>query len=79
MHCRVLQTLLHPDAHEEGGLGFVDKQLLETQRQAILDLIKEVRIRILMKQLAAIAEAQPVALHCEVGVGLIDGQLTVNH
>ncbi len=27
-----VQALLHPDAHEEGGLGFTDKELLERQR-----------------------------------------------
>lgn len=33
---------MHPDAHPEGGLGFVDKQLLESQRAAVLQLMKEV-------------------------------------
>lgn len=36
------QTFLHPDAHVDGGLAFVDKQLLESQRAAVLQLMKEV-------------------------------------
>lgn len=38
-----VQTFLHPDAHVDGGLAFVDKQLLESQRSAVLQLMKEVR------------------------------------
>lgn len=37
-----IQTFLHPDAHVDGGLAFVDKQLLESQRAAVLQLMKEV-------------------------------------
>ena len=37
------QTLLHPDAHPDGGLGLVDRALLDAQRQAIFELIKEAR------------------------------------
>ena len=37
-----VQTFLHPDAHADGGLAFVDKQLLELQRAAVLQLMKEV-------------------------------------
>ena len=37
-----MQTFLHPDAHVDGGLAFVDKQLLESQRAAVLQLMKEV-------------------------------------
>lgn len=33
-----LQALLHPDAHEEGGLGFTDRELLERQRGCELGL-----------------------------------------
>lgn len=39
-----VQTFLHPDAHADGGLAFVDKQLLESQRAAVLQLMKEVSI-----------------------------------
>ncbi len=38
-----VQTFLHPDAHVDGGLAFVDKQLLESQRAAVMQLMKEVR------------------------------------
>ena len=41
---RHLQTLLHPAAcKEEGGFGFHDRELMETQRAAILELAKDVR------------------------------------
>ena len=39
-----LQTLMHPEAcKEEGGFGFHDRELMETQRTAILELAKDVR------------------------------------
>jgi len=41
-----MQTFLHPDAHADGGLAFVDKQLLESQRAAVLQLMKEVGIQL---------------------------------
>jgi hypothetical protein len=34
---------MHPDTHEEGGLGFTNKKLLDQQRGAIVDIFKEVR------------------------------------
>ena len=40
-----MQALLHEDAHEEGGLAFVNKELLDQQRGAIMELVKEVRAR----------------------------------
>lgn len=42
MQALPIQTFLHPDAHADGGLAFVDKQLLESQRAAVLQLMKEV-------------------------------------
>lgn len=36
---------MHPDTHEEGGLGFTNKQLLDQQRAAVLDIFKEVRVK----------------------------------
>ena len=39
-----LQTLMHPEAcKDEGGFGFHDRELMETQRAAILELAKDVR------------------------------------
>ena len=35
--------MLHSEAHEEGGLAFTNKELLEQQRGAILELMKSVR------------------------------------
>lgn len=37
-----MQAILHPDAHEEGGLGFTNKELLAKQRGVITEVIKEV-------------------------------------
>lgn len=36
------QALLHPEAHEEGGFGFTNKELLAKQRGVVTDIIKEV-------------------------------------
>ena len=38
-----MQAVLHPDAHEEGGLAFNNRELLESQRSAIFELIRDVR------------------------------------
>ena len=38
-----LQALLHPEAHEEGGFGFTNKELLAKQRGVVTDIIKEVQ------------------------------------
>ena len=38
-----MQVLLHTDAHEEGGLAFTNKELLDQQRGAVMELVKEVR------------------------------------
>ena len=48
MQALPVQTFLHPDAHVDGGLAFVDKQLLESQRAAVLQLMKEVLLAALM-------------------------------
>lgn len=36
------QFLLHYDAHEDGGLGLTDRRLLENQRAAIFEMLKDV-------------------------------------
>lgn len=38
---------LHPEAHEDGGFGFTNRELLASQRAAIMDLVKEVGKRML--------------------------------
>ena len=38
----LLQAVLHPDAHEEGGLAFNNRELLESQRSAIYELVRDV-------------------------------------
>ncbi len=35
-----LQTLLHPDAHEDGGLAMNNRVLLEQQRAAIFEMVR---------------------------------------
>ena len=37
----VAQTLLHAEAHEEGGLAMNNRVLLEQQRGAIYELIRD--------------------------------------
>jgi len=37
-----LQAILHPEAHEDGGFGFTNKELLARQRGVMTDIIKEV-------------------------------------
>ena len=36
----LLQTLLHPDAHEDGGLAMNNRVLLEQQRAAIFEMVQ---------------------------------------
>lgn len=36
----LLQTLLHPDAHEDGGLAMNNRVLLEQQRAAIFEMVR---------------------------------------
>ena len=36
------QLLLHPEAHPDGGLGLMDRRLLENQRAAIFEMLKDV-------------------------------------
>ena len=36
--------MLHSEAHEEGGIAFTNKELLDQQRGAILELMKTVRL-----------------------------------
>jgi hypothetical protein len=36
----VLQAMLHDDAHEEGGLGFTNRELLASQRGCVCMVVK---------------------------------------
>ncbi len=44
MRCSIsyVQAILHPEAHEDGGFGFTNKELLARQRGVMTDIIKEV-------------------------------------
>ena len=33
--------MLHPDAHPDGGLALADKRLLDAQRSAVVELLKD--------------------------------------
>ena len=37
-----MQAVLHPEAHEEGGFAFNNKELLDSQRSAIFELVRDV-------------------------------------
>lgn len=56
------EAMLHPDAHEEGGIAFVNKELLEQQRSAIVELIKDMGRKILSGNLNLINMSLPVKM-----------------
>ncbi|KAL3130634.1 hypothetical protein ABBQ38_008026 [Trebouxia sp. C0009 RCD-2024] len=57
-----VQTFLHPDAHVDGGLAFVDKQLLESQRAAVLQLMKEAGKKLLTGHIDLVNFSVPVKM-----------------
>lgn len=57
-----VQTFLHPDAHVDGGLAFVDKQLLESQRAAVLQLMKEAGKKLLTGNIDLVNFSVPVKM-----------------
>lgn len=57
-----MQTFLHPDAHADGGLAFVDKQLLESQRAAVLQLMKEAGKKLLTGHIDLVNFSVPVKM-----------------
>eukprot|EP00884_Botryococcus_braunii_P015711 jgi/Botrbrau1/2823/Bobra.0125s0032.1 len=56
------ETLMHPDTHEEGGLGFTNKKLLEQQRAAVVDIFKELGKNLLMGNINLINMSLPVKM-----------------
>jgi hypothetical protein len=57
-----LQTLLHPDAHEDGGLAMNNRALLEQQRGAIFELVSTVSRQLLTGQVNLVNVSMPVKM-----------------
>lgn len=53
---------LHSEAHEEGGFGFTNRELLASQRAAIMDLVKEVGKKMLMGSVNLTNLSMPVKM-----------------
>lgn len=56
------ETMMHVDAHEEGGLGFTNKELLASQRGAIVDVAKELGRKMLTGSFNLINLSMPVKM-----------------
>lgn len=56
------QTLLHPDAHEEGGLAMNNRALLEQQRGAIFELIGTLSKQLLTGHVNLVNVSMPVKM-----------------
>jgi len=57
-----VQTLLHPDAHEDGGLAMNNRVLLEQQRAAIFELIRDMGKQLLMGKVNLVNMSMPVKM-----------------
>lgn len=56
------QTMLHPDAHPDGGLALADKRLLDAQRSAVVELLKDFGRSLLLGRLDLMALSLPVRM-----------------
>jgi hypothetical protein len=56
------QTLMHPDAHEEGGLAMNNRALLEQQRGAIFELIRDMGKQLLTGHINLVNMSMPVKM-----------------
>jgi len=56
------EAILHPEAHEDGGFGFTNKELLARQRGVMTDIIKELGKKLLSGHLNLINVSMPVKL-----------------
>ncbi|KAK9833077.1 hypothetical protein WJX74_006386 [Apatococcus lobatus] len=56
------EAVLHPDAHEEGGLAFNNRELLESQRSAIYELIRDMGMKFLTGHINLINMSLPVKM-----------------
>ena len=57
-----MQTLLHPDAHEDGGLAMNNRTLLEQQRAAIFELVRDMGKQLLMGKVNLVNMSMPVKM-----------------
>lgn len=57
-----VQTLLHPDTHEEGGLAMNNRALLEQQRGAIFELIRDMGKQLLTGHINLVNLSMPVKM-----------------
>ena len=62
MPALALQTLMHPDAHEEGGLAMNNRALLEQQRGAIFELIRDMGKQLLTGNINLVNMSMPVKM-----------------
>lgn len=56
------EAMLHEDAHEEGGMGFTNRELLASQRGAIIDIAKDLGRKLLTGSLNLINLSMPVRM-----------------
>ena len=54
--------MLHPDAHPDGGLALADKRLLDAQRSAVVELLKDFGRSLLLGRLDLMALSLPVRM-----------------
>ena len=71
-HVVKLQAILHPEAHEDGGYGFTNKELVARQRGVMTDIIKEVSIRwrtcMLLSKILARAQDLCLGVHLQCSI-----------
>jgi hypothetical protein len=60
------QTLMHPDAHEEGGLAMNNRALLEQQRGAIFELIRDMGKQLLTGHINYLEKLSDVWVHSRI-------------
>lgn len=56
------EAVLHPDAHEEGGIGFTDRELLERQRGAVVEVVKQLGSNLLTGNFDLLKMSLPIKL-----------------
>ncbi|CAL5225287.1 g8086 [Coccomyxa viridis] len=56
------ETLLHPDAHEDGGMAMNNRALLEQQRAAIFELVREMGKQLLTGKINLVNMSMPVKM-----------------
>ena len=57
-----LQTLLHTEAHEEGGLAMNNRALLEQQRSAIYELVRDMGRQLMTGHVNLVNMSMPVKM-----------------